>query len=416
MKKNFILPMAFVLLLFFVFCPVLFAKGSKISNFDAFVQKTASRYATSMNALRLLAPLKTLNREKLKTAADNQKWGEDSNSLFLRLACYYLGRDYSRAMDLIKKKKKFKDNDLLLLVAKVAGKSKKYLGRAIGYFRKVLKRDKKNINAMVGLGEVYVLKNFLMLAKKQFDKALQADDGNLDALLGLSEYHFRNGEVQKALATASRAKTLHPENPAPYSKYADLLYHTTGISQMQTVIENYRFATIMAPKDAEYLVKITVAMLRMNYDFTAIEYVKRARRVAPQHPSVLWMTGLFAEIRGDLKKAVEYYEAAIAKDSSQPDYHYCLANLYAAKPNVDFIPQARNVRMRFYYRIQSSSNALAEYDTVLALDKGYRYRNKVVARIRKVNQHIANVQKSIKVPTEEELMNEQTMNNFMDGF
>ena len=83
-----------------------------------------------------------------------------------------------------------------------------YLNKAIYYYYAASKNNPPSIEALVGLGRIYMLKNNYREAKNAFFKAYSIDNYNPDTNFYYAEFLFKYDEFEKALKYYKNAQKL----------------------------------------------------------------------------------------------------------------------------------------------------------------------------------------------------------------
>ena len=78
---------------------------------------------------------------------------------------------------------------------------------AIDYYRKALRRNKKDLNILVLIGNIYLSRNQMEIAKKYYDESLRINHRYANGLLGRAKIHFHKKEYIKALTLLRSVKT-----------------------------------------------------------------------------------------------------------------------------------------------------------------------------------------------------------------
>ncbi len=78
---------------------------------------------------------------------------------------------------------------------------------AIEYYRMALKRNRGELNTFILIGDLFLKRNQVELAKKYYDSSLSIDPSFPNGLLGRAKIHFIQGEYIKALNTLKAIDT-----------------------------------------------------------------------------------------------------------------------------------------------------------------------------------------------------------------
>jgi len=141
---------------------------------------------------------------------------------------YNLGTCYTHMMDLKKAMLNFQKAKYV-----VPEFSKTYLqigyilqrwdrdSEAIESFREALRKNTKELETFVLIGEVYFRRNQLEMAQKYYDTVLRIDGRYPNALLGRAKIYFRRGQYVKALVMLKSIDTSLPYDKAYHYYFAE---------------------------------------------------------------------------------------------------------------------------------------------------------------------------------------------------
>ncbi len=111
-------------------------------------------------------------------------------------------------------------------------------GDALILFRKALQINRKELQAIIKIGNIYVERNQLELAGRYFDTALKINPQYPDAVIGFAKIHFKKGEYYKALI---RLKSIDVAK-APYDKAYHYYFAESSfkLKDYKTAYEQYQ--------------------------------------------------------------------------------------------------------------------------------------------------------------------------------
>ena len=175
-------------------------------------------------------------------------------------------------------------------------------------------------------------------AEQSFNEALKRDGKDVDAMLGQGSLALSRHEFAQAITWGEKAKTINPFRAQIYGVIGDaeieLGRYTDAIQTIQKMINT-------RPDLSSYSRVSYVRELHGDVD-GAIEAMRKAVESGnPQHESTLWSQYQLGNLyfnKGDLAQAEQQYQAAL---QVKPDYLYAragLAKINAARGVIDRKP------------------------------------------------------------------------------
>jgi tetratricopeptide (TPR) repeat protein len=95
---------------------------------------------------------------------------------------------------------------------------------AIDFYRKALKKNAKELNTYVLIGDLYLRRNQVQAAKIYYDACLGINPRFPNGILGRAKIHFRQGEYRKALVLLKSVDTTGEYDKALHYYYAECSY------------------------------------------------------------------------------------------------------------------------------------------------------------------------------------------------
>jgi len=135
----------------------------------------------------------------------------------------------------------------LYLVRALANKNLRNHDDAIIDYQEALSLTPNNVEALVGLGNVYFDLESYNEAERLYGRAIGIDSGYLHAHVALGRLFFRRGDYDKAEAEATTALNLDPANISGY-KNRGLVYLNT--QQYEHALNDYNAAIMIDGNDA----------------------------------------------------------------------------------------------------------------------------------------------------------------------
>ncbi|MEW5821362.1 MAG: tetratricopeptide repeat protein [Cyanobacteriota bacterium] len=183
------------------------------------------------------------------------------------------------------------------------------LDQAENYYKGLLRRNRRDQNAKVGLGSVYSAKFQLGAAKKEFEDVLKWNSKHPGAHNGMGLYYYR--------MTTSSNQEIRNQIPEYYQK----------------AIDEYKTALNFAPNYPEAhnnLGKIYQEQGRLE---EAQQEYQKAVDLDPRYGTALVNLGTVYQAKGELDTAADKYKQAIKLNSKDSTAHYHLGDVYQAQGN-----------------------------------------------------------------------------------
>ncbi|HEX3146629.1 MAG TPA: tetratricopeptide repeat protein [Gemmataceae bacterium] len=115
-------------------------------------------------------------------------------------------------------------------------------------FSEAIKRDAKNVAALIGRGKTFAAKKDFATALIDFDEALKLDESSVPALVARAQSRSATGKVDDAIADMTQAIRLEPNKMLWYNERGNIR-HNSG-KNYEDAIADYTRAIEMAPNDA----------------------------------------------------------------------------------------------------------------------------------------------------------------------
>jgi tetratricopeptide (TPR) repeat protein len=149
----------------------------------------------------------------------------------------------------------------------------------------------------------------LSQARQAYQDVLHREPTNVDALLGLGEMYQVAGELGKLREVEERAKSLHPNNSKVWAWIA--VREAQG-KRWDTAAECYHRAVQLDPENRLYRIHLGFTLARARRYDEGYEWLRRSMRQAEARYNMAKMM----LHNGDTEKAREYLHAAMLADPS----------------------------------------------------------------------------------------------------
>jgi len=112
---------------------------------------------------------------------------------------------------------------------------------AFGEFREAIRQNKRELNALVLIGDIYYANDEFSMAKKYYDASLTVDPDFPNALLGRAKLLFAQKEYLKTIEEIKKIKLSDAYDKALHFYYAESAYKTadygTAEEQYSTLLQ-----------------------------------------------------------------------------------------------------------------------------------------------------------------------------------
>ncbi len=217
-------------------------------------------------------------------------------------------------------------------------------------------------------------------AQQACNRAVELDPGFALAHGFLAKIHLASGRPSEALAEASQALTLGPDEPEVLVAMGDV---KADVEDWASAITYYKRAVTLAPTYPQYALALAVAYRYAEQFDTSLEYCRTALELGEGYEGSAYRTmGRTLWAKGDLEGAKVNLRKAIAFDDTDAMAHWALgAVLYRQEEYPAALPELeRAVALRpnnagmwewlgaCYYAMERWEEARAALEKALALD------------------------------------------------
>ena len=166
----------------------------------------------------------------------------------------------------------------------------------------------------IGVGYARLARDEFAWARRSFEEALVLDPEHEDGLAGLGETLLRFGQTPQAMKAFRRILELGYADDIELMLQVGRALFRDGL--MEEAQEFFEVAVQQTPENAEALSMVGYAQHRLNDDTAAIETLRKALQLDPDHVEARIYLGNLLYDRGD-------YEAALYHlDRTKPDDHW----------------------------------------------------------------------------------------------
>jgi len=193
--------------------------------------------------------------------------------------------------------------------------SQKNLEQSASASKKALELDQNLAEAHTSRGLAVSLNMKFGEAEKEFDKAIDLNPKLYEAYYFYARNCRQQGNFEKAVKLFKKASEVRPEDyQAPLfvaSTYRDLKFIEKADEAVQRALLITENHLKLNPNDARALYLGSIALTELGEINKAIEWCNRAIAIDPNDPSVLYNASCMYSLLGKIDKALDYFEGAI---------------------------------------------------------------------------------------------------------
>jgi tetratricopeptide (TPR) repeat protein len=174
------------------------------------------------------------------------------------------------------------------------------------------------------LGTAYVRQGDLARGQALIDRLFRNGESAEGHLL-LGGQYLRRGDWRRALPELQRAVEMNSALPGAHSLYGIAL---TSSGDRPAAMAAFRRELQANPNDFDANLRLGLLLRDENKVDTAADYVRRAARLRPQHPDVLYALARIHLAQDNLEEARKALESLTAAVSGYENGHVLLATVY----------------------------------------------------------------------------------------
>ena len=133
--------------------------------------------------------------------------------------------------------------------------------QAIEQIRIALKKNPRDLNAYIIIGNIHFERNQLRIARNYYEAAIQLQNLFPNGLLGLAKIHFKNGEYLKAINMLKSIDISGEYDKAYHFYFAESAYK---IGDYKTAVEQYE--TLLNFKNEKFFLTTPLLLIRHKLD------------------------------------------------------------------------------------------------------------------------------------------------------
>jgi TolB-like protein/Flp pilus assembly protein TadD len=153
-------------------------------------------------------------------------------------------------------------------------------------------------------------------ASEAFERAIRLDPGLWEAWYFYARTAFAAGDIAKAASLYEEAMRVRPEDfyapllVAPV--YDKLGRHEDARAARERGVGLVERHIDLHPDDARALYMGAISLVSLGWTDKGVEWARRARRIDPDDPMLLYNLGCFHSLAGDVEEAIDCLERAVA--------------------------------------------------------------------------------------------------------
>jgi len=176
------------------------------------------------------------------------------------------------------------------------------------YFYRGLKEQPNSTYGRLGLAMALVKRENYQDAMDEYRKVLSRDKKNADALLGIGICMYELGRLSEAEHFLDQSLESRANNPLAYDALGDLYFKK---KQYAEAIASYRMAIVQKEDLANAHLGLGQCLEAVGHLTEAEEALQQALYHAPHNPVVLYRLGQVHELLNNTARALAYYEMAM---------------------------------------------------------------------------------------------------------
>jgi len=258
--------------------------------------------------------------------------------------------------------------------------------KAAKQFNEVEKYHKKSTKGPIAYGQTFLETDSLDKASIYFSKAKEIDSKNVDAYVGLAEVYSRQNVIVLAVDNLRTATQLKPSDPVLWYRLATTILKNRGLNsaQIQEIIASLQKSIELDPTNDKAIYDAANTMYRTkSYWREAAELFKKYTDLKKDNAEAWEKYAISLYNARAYKEAIPVLEQAIQMNAKSTEMKLMLAHsyylakeyqksldLYKAFPG-DSLSADEIYRMGFsFYQIKDTVNAITFLERTLILEKG----------------------------------------------
>ena len=218
---------------------------------------------------------------------------------------------------------------------------------------------------------------------KSLNDQLVANPKNADLYNKRAQYYFDHKDYNSSMADINKAMNIDSSKAEYYLTLSDIYFVTNLTSKSKTALEK---CIKLDDKNTIAMLKLAELFLYVRKYKESIEYINMALKIDQYNAKAYFMKGMNYKELKDTAKAISSMQTAVEQDQKYYNAYIQLGILCAAQRNplaVQYYKNAIKIKPqsteawydlgKCYQDMESWSNAIASYNTLLKIDGTNKY-------------------------------------------
>ena len=194
-------------------------------------------------------------------------------------------------------------------------------------FTKTLELNPKDVDALLGLAKLAIIKGKTDAAAGYLKRAVSVAPSNANVQTTWGHYLFWQKRYSEAELAFKKAIDLSPHVARPHIELGDL--YLSGFHQPRPAIQEYRAAVDIEPGNARVHYTLANALAQAGEADDAQGHIEYAAKLDPDNPVIYESLGDFLIRRKRTDQALEAYAKALSVDRSYLPAHMARGQVFA---------------------------------------------------------------------------------------
>ena len=218
---------------------------------------------------------------------------------------------------------------------------------------------------------------------KKLNAQLDANPNNADLYDKRAQYFFDKKDYKSSIADITKAINIDSSKAAYYLTLSDIYFVTNLTSKSKAVLEK---CIKLDAQNTVAMLKLAELFLYVRKYKESIEYINMALKIDKYNAKAYFMKGMNYKEMKDTARAISSMQTAVEQDQQYYNAFIQLGILCAAQHNslaVQYYKDALRIKPKStegwydlgkcYQDMESWSNAIGSYNTLLKIDAGNKY-------------------------------------------
>jgi len=189
----------------------------------------------------------------------------------------------------------------------------------------ILKTDPKNVKCLLAMAELDIARGKFDKALQGFQKVKEISPKEPRALWGIGYALRGQGKINEAFSAFQAAFELFPDDATNNARMGKAML---SLKKEAIATKHFYRALDLDPDNIDANLGLIPLLLKDSEDMTARKYLDKVAEIDPGNPQYYFCKGMWAEMRGNIHEAVNYYELASAYGPENVEAKLKLARIY----------------------------------------------------------------------------------------